>query len=103
MNLARTMHMLLRLLQHKLESWLQHLLPPGGTANEDSFLHPRGEPALVAADSISWTVFKNPLALFIGGVIAVVLELAEPRMRSGSTHRFKRGRWIGCSAPASPR
>lgn len=74
--------MLLRLLQHKLESSLLYLLQPGGTANED-FLHPRGEPALVAADSISWTVFKNPLALFIGGVTAVVLELAEPRMRSG--------------------
>ncbi|OGB21572.1 MAG: histidine kinase [Burkholderiales bacterium RIFCSPLOWO2_02_FULL_57_36] len=42
-----------------------------------------GEPALVAPDSISWRVFKNPLALFVGGVAAVILELAEPRIRTG--------------------
>ena len=30
------------------------------------------------ADSVSWRVFKNPVALFIGGVAAVILELAEP-------------------------
>jgi uncharacterized protein (DUF2236 family) len=28
-------------------------------------------------------VFKNPLALFIGGVAAVIMELAEPRVRTG--------------------
>jgi uncharacterized protein (DUF2236 family) len=28
-------------------------------------------------------VFKNPLSLFIGGVTAVVMELAEPRVRTG--------------------
>jgi len=44
---------------------------------------PHGEPALVPADSISWQVFKNPLSLFVGGVTAVLLELAEPRVRSG--------------------
>ena len=39
--------------------------------------------ALVAADSVSWRVFKNPVALFVGGVAAVLLELAEPRVRTG--------------------
>jgi uncharacterized protein (DUF2236 family) len=34
-------------------------------------------------DSISWRVFKNPLVLFIGGIAAVLLELAEPRVRTG--------------------
>ncbi len=47
------------------------------------FSMPRGEPALAAPDSVSWRVFKNPVALFVGGVTAVLLELAEPRVRSG--------------------
>ena len=34
-------------------------------------------------DSVSWRVFKNPLSLFIGGVAAVIMELAEPRVRTG--------------------
>lgn len=47
------------------------------------FTQPAGEPALIAADSVSWRVFKNPVAAFIGGVMAVILELAEPRVRAG--------------------
>ncbi len=47
------------------------------------FTHPQGEPALIPADSVSWRVFKNPVALYIGGITAVLLELAEPRVRSG--------------------
>jgi len=47
------------------------------------FTEPRGEAALLGADSVSWRVFKNPVALFIGGITAVLLELAEPRVRSG--------------------
>ncbi len=47
------------------------------------FARPRGAPALFAADSVSWRVYKNPVTLFIGGVAAVLLELAEPRVRSG--------------------
>lgn len=47
------------------------------------FARPRGEPALVPADSVSWRVFKNPATLFIGGVAAVLLELAEPSVRDG--------------------
>ena len=34
-------------------------------------------------DSVAWRVFKNPVALFVGGVAAVILELAEPRVRAG--------------------
>jgi uncharacterized protein (DUF2236 family) len=48
-----------------------------------NFSQPAGEPALVSTDSISWRVFKNPLSLFVGGVSAVILELAEPRVRTG--------------------
>jgi uncharacterized protein (DUF2236 family) len=47
------------------------------------FSTPAGEQALVPADSISWRVFRNPLSVFIGGVAAVILELAEPRVRTG--------------------
>ena len=47
------------------------------------FLRPPGEAALVSPDSVSWRVFKNPLSLFIGGVAAVIMELAEPRVRTG--------------------
>ena len=50
------------------------------------FSAPSGEPALTAPDSVSWQVFKNPLALFVGGVTAVLLELAEPRVRTGVWH-----------------
>lgn len=55
----------------------------GGPAPRIDFTAPEGEPALVAADSISWRIFKNPVSLFIGGVTAVLLEFAEPRVRSG--------------------
>lgn len=47
------------------------------------FALPRQEAALVPADSVSWRIFKNPMALFLGGIAAVVLELAEPRVRAG--------------------
>ena len=43
------------------------------------FLQPAGEPALIGPDSISWRIFKNPVALYIGGIAAVLLELAEPQ------------------------
>ena len=48
-----------------------------------SFLDPPGEPALAPHDGLSWRLFANPVTLFIGGVAAVVLELAEPRVRHG--------------------
>lgn len=54
-----------------------------GNAYSVDFARPHGEAALVSADSVSWQIFKNPLALFLGGVAAVLLELAEPEVRSG--------------------
>ncbi len=47
------------------------------------FSRPAGEAALSPPTSVSWRVFKNPVTLFIGGVTAVLLEFAEPRVRSG--------------------
>lgn len=66
----------------RLEAEAARFLFEGEDAKPD-FSAPRGEPALAAADSISWRVYKNPVSLFIGGVTAVLLELAEPRVRTG--------------------
>lgn len=55
--------------------------PPAGMAFD--FSQPPGEPALAPSDGISWRVFANPVSLFVGGVVAVLLELAEPSVRSG--------------------
>jgi len=57
------------------------LQPPDGPAFD--FATPAGEPALVGPASLSWRIFKNPVSLFVGGVAAVILELAEPRVRTG--------------------
>jgi uncharacterized protein (DUF2236 family) len=70
------------LLQGPLDRELARWLYPSGTRADD-FAAPAGEPALVPAHSVSWQVFKNPVSLFVGGVAAVVLELAEPRVRAG--------------------
>ena len=55
--------------------------PPGMPAID--FSAPAGAPALFAADSLTWRVMKNPVALLAGGIAAVILELAEPRVRTG--------------------
>lgn len=47
------------------------------------FANPPGAPACLGPDSVSWRVFKNPVALAIGGVAAVLLEFADARIRSG--------------------
>jgi uncharacterized protein (DUF2236 family) len=57
--------------------------PDTGTLGRVDFSTPAGEPALIPAQSVSWRVFKNPVTLFIGGVAAVILELAEPCVRTG--------------------
>jgi uncharacterized protein (DUF2236 family) len=54
-----------------------------GDQSSADFLRPAGEAALVSPNSVSWRVFKNPLSLFLGGVAAVIMELAEPRVRTG--------------------
>lgn len=70
------------LLRQPVERLLRELLcPPGALA--DDFVEPALEPALSAVDSVAWRVFRNPVTVFIGGVAAVILELAEPRVRSG--------------------
>jgi uncharacterized protein (DUF2236 family) len=68
--------------QRRLEATASaYFAPPPG--QDIDFSAPAGEPALTAPDSMSWQVFKNPLVLFVGGIAAVILELAEPRVRTG--------------------
>jgi uncharacterized protein (DUF2236 family) len=69
-------------LQIGLEALARVLLKPSDPAHID-FARPIGEAALVTPNSVSWRVYKNPLSLFIGGVTAVIMELAEPRVRTG--------------------
>ena len=68
--------------QRRIDRAADDLLNPEGMPRVD-FTTPAGEPALVPADSVSWRIFKNPVTLFIGGVSAVLLELAEPGVRDG--------------------
>ena len=64
-----------------LKALRELLQPPPGMAFD--FSQPRGEPALAPLDGVAWRVFANPVSLFVGGVAAVLLELAEPKVRSG--------------------
>lgn len=57
------------------------LQPPDGARID--FSAPLGEAALVSPHSLSWRIFKNPVALLVGGIAAVILELAEPAVRTG--------------------
>ncbi len=65
-----------------LDAAARGLLHAPGVPSVD-FARPLGEAALAAADSVSWQVFRNPVSLAIGGVAAVILELAEPAVRTG--------------------
>lgn len=47
------------------------------------FANPKGEASLQHPSSIQWRIFKNPIALGIGGVAAVLMEFADARIRSG--------------------
>ncbi len=47
------------------------------------YSQPAGSPAYLHPGSVAWRVYKNQIALAIGGVAAVLLEFADPRIRSG--------------------
>lgn len=69
-------------LQGWIEAQASDFLHPSDAPSID-FTEPAGEPALALPASVAWQVFRNPVSLFIGGVAAVLLELAEPRVRAG--------------------
>lgn len=64
-----------------LRTLRQFMRPPAGL--QVDFAQPSQAPALAPAQGVSWRVFANPVSLFIGGVSAVLLELAEPSVRTG--------------------
>src|SRR5215813_13735007 len=66
--------MIRRMAMQKIESYLGWKV---------DFLNPAGAPAFCGPDSVSWRIFKNPVALGVGGVAAVLLEFADARIRSG--------------------
>lgn len=69
-------------LQTRIEAMAASFLEAPGLPRVD-FTQPPGAPALFAPDSVTWRVMKNPLALVVGGIAGVILELAEPRVRTG--------------------
>ena len=54
-----------------LDALARDLVRPKDGSSVD-FTQPAGERALVPPDSVSWQIFKNPVALFVGGVTAVI-------------------------------
>ena len=50
------------------------------------FSRPVGDPGILGPESVSWRINANPVALFTGGIAAVLFELAEPRVRAGVWH-----------------
>ena len=64
------------------------------------FLRPAGGVGLRQPRLVQWRVYKNPVALALGGVCAVLLEFADPRIRSGVWDHwsFPRIPWAGASA-----
>jgi len=54
-------------LQRRLDAAAGALLNPQNGRTVD-FTRPPGEAALFPPDSVSWRIFKNPVALLIGGI-----------------------------------
>lgn len=56
------------------------------------YSQPPDAAALLHPGSVAWRVYKNQIALAVGGVAAVLMEFADPRIRSGvwdhSIYRF---------------
>ena len=68
--------------QRRLDDSVQSLLGDQRRSVVD-FTTPVNQEAIVSPSSVSWRIFKNPVALFVGGTAAVILELAEPAVRAG--------------------
>jgi hypothetical protein len=104
MDSVHVQSMLPRWLHHKVEACLEHFLRPIGSEEED-FLEPRGEPALLPPDSVSWKIFKNPLGLYIGGIAAWCCNWPSLAWAAafGNTRPFGNTRSSDCSVPDTPR
>ena len=56
---------------------------PPSSAQRINYLEPAGDQGIFGPGSVTWRVLSNPASVFIGGIAAVLLELAEPSVRSG--------------------
>jgi uncharacterized protein (DUF2236 family) len=67
----------------RLEAIFMRLTEPPYCAQHINYLEPAGDPGIFGPTSVTWRVLSNPVSVFIGGVTAVLFELAEPSVRSG--------------------
>lgn len=67
----------------RIERPLLELYDAPGSSRPIDYLEPAGDSGLFGPASVTWRVHRNPATMFIGGIAAVFLELAEPRIRSG--------------------
>jgi uncharacterized protein (DUF2236 family) len=68
--------------RRQLDDAVRRLSEPAGMP-AIRYEEPAGDPGIFGPDSMTWRVHRNGGTLFIGGIAAVLLELAEPRVRSG--------------------
>mgnify|MGYP003888831797 CR=1 FL=1 len=47
------------------------------------FANPPGAPSHLHPGSVQWRIYKNGIAMGVGGTAAVLMEFADPRIRSG--------------------
>ena len=69
--------------RRRLEKILPSLTESPSGVPPINYLEPAGDPGIFGPDSVTWRVLSNPASVFIGGITAVIFELAEPRVRSG--------------------
>ena len=67
----------------RLEGIVASLTELPGGSQRINYLEPAGDPGIFGPASVTWRVLSNPASVFIGGVTAVLFELAEPNIRSG--------------------
>src|ERR1700730_18154283 len=70
----------------RLEGIVVSLTEPPCGAQRINYLEPAGDPGIFGPASVTWRVLSNPASVFIGGITAVLFELAEPNVRSGVWH-----------------
>lgn len=67
----------------RILGWPTLAFGPSAARSASRFGEPAGDPGFYGPDSVAWRVHANPVALAAGGVAAVILQLGEPRVRSG--------------------
>ena len=91
--------------RRRLEEMLPNLTEPPSGVPPINYLEPAGDPGIFGPDSVTWRVLSNPASVFIGGITAVIFELAEPACAPGcgTTRTFAAIRPGGCCKRGWPR